>query len=70
VARRRAQEPATEPPFAPAPADESNGYSSFVVKWRRRLGAERIEVEHIQSGDSTRVSSVGDAVDWMRRQVR
>src|SRR5687768_5061330 len=43
-------------------------YGSFVVRWRR-AAEERIELEHIQSGERTRVDSAARALDWMRQRI-
>lgn len=52
----------------PTPASAPT-YGSFVIRWRRRPEPERIEVEHVQSGHRTRVSSVARAVTWMQRRM-
>jgi hypothetical protein len=41
-------------------------YASFLVRcWRLSAEEERIKIEHIQSGDSTQVASLTDAVTWI-----
>jgi hypothetical protein len=41
-------------------------HGSFLVRcWRRETGPERIEVEHIQSGEKTLVASLAEAAAWM-----
>jgi len=41
-------------------------YASFVLRcWRLEDDQRRIEVEHVQSGVRTRVSSLAAALDWM-----
>ena len=42
-------------------------YCSFLLRcWHPGSDMERIEIEHIHSGDRTVVTSFGAAVDWMR----
>jgi hypothetical protein len=44
----------------------ANWYGSFLLRyWRRDCGVERIEIEHIQSGERTRVVSLAAAVAWI-----
>ena len=46
-------------------------YSSFLVRsWRLRDDARRLEIEHIQSGQRTRVDSLAAAMDWMSARER
>jgi hypothetical protein len=41
-------------------------HGSFLVRcWRRDIGPARIEVEHIQSGEKTLVTSLTEAAEWM-----
>ncbi len=41
-------------------------YSSYLIRcWRLVDGAGRVEVEHIQSGQRTRVASLGAALRWI-----
>jgi hypothetical protein len=41
-------------------------HGSFLVRcWRRDIGPARIEVEHIQSGEKTLVTSLAEAAEWM-----
>ena len=51
---------------AEPPADDQG---LFVIRWRRRPEAERIEVEHVQSRTRIRVSSAARALSWMRRRL-
>ena len=44
-------------------------YSLFVVRWRRQPESEAIEVQHVQSGARTRVSSPARAVKWMSQRL-
>lgn len=39
--------------------------SSFLVRWRERAGEQRIDLEHVQSGTRTRVSSLAAAMAWI-----
>jgi hypothetical protein len=42
-------------------------YSAFLVRcWRLPDGAERIEVQHIQSGTVIMVASLQAATDWIK----
>ncbi len=44
-------------------------YRSFLIRiYERERGRQRIEIEHIQSGAKTRVTSEAEAVAWMRAQ--
>jgi hypothetical protein len=50
-------------------------YSSFLVRWwftREESANERtvLQVEHIQSGASTRAASLSEAENWMRETGR
>ncbi len=46
-------------------------YSAFMLRcWRLGTDAERIEIEHIQTGEKTRVSSVQAALDWIRSFIQ
>ena len=41
-------------------------YTSFLLRyWPRGAGERRITVEHIQSGATTCVRSLGAALDWI-----
>ncbi len=41
-------------------------YSSFLIRyWRLGGDKQRIEIEHIQSGDWTRTGSLAAAITWM-----
>ena len=41
-------------------------YCSFLLRyWRIGSGDERIEIEHIQSGERTHVTSLAAAIDWI-----
>ena len=41
-------------------------YGSFLVRcWEVGADQRRIEIEHVQSGQRTRVSSLADVVRWM-----
>jgi len=45
-------------------------YSSFLVRhYLLERGDERIEIEHVQSGLKTRVTSVEAATTWIRAQM-
>lgn len=45
-------------------------HCSFLVRlWQLDRGGARIEIEHIQSGAKTVVSSLADAVAWMSQDV-
>jgi hypothetical protein len=56
------------------PSAEPRGakeYSSFLIRWWRLRGDERrLEVEHIQSGQRTRVASPAEALAWMGARER
>ena len=44
-------------------------YSSFLIRyWRLSGGKQRIEIEHIQSGDRLRAPSLATAIAWIERQ--
>ncbi len=44
----------------------ARAYASFVLRcWRLDAAERRITVEHIQSGESTRVTSLPAAVAWL-----
>jgi hypothetical protein len=44
-------------------------YAAFLLRWwRRESGAQRIEIEHVQSDAKTVVTSVPDAVAWVNAQ--
>ena len=44
-------------------------YSSFLIRyWRLAGGKQRIEIEHIQSGDRMRAASLAAAMAWIERQ--
>jgi hypothetical protein len=44
-------------------------YSAYLVRhWSLPGGAERIEVQHIQSGESTKVPDFQAALEWMGHQ--
>src|SRR5687767_6286034 len=58
--------PAADALAAPGAPD----YASFVIRWRRPSGrADRIDVEHIQSGERTHVTSIARALEWMDRHL-
>jgi hypothetical protein len=41
-------------------------HSSFLIRcWDIRDGIHRVEIEHIQSGDTMRFRSVADAIEWI-----
>ena len=43
---------------------------AFLVRcWLLQPGGHRIEIEHVRSGDRTRVHSVAAALEWITRQV-
>src|SRR5262245_9914145 len=45
----------------------TGGYSSFLIRWwRLSAGQCRIEVEHIQSGGRSRLTSPAEALAWMQ----
>ena len=45
----------------------ANPYCSFLLRcWHLGSGAERVEIEHIHSGERTVVASFEAAVAWMR----
>ena len=43
-------------------------FSSFVIRWWRGDDAERLELEHIQTGHKQRAESIEDAVAWLSAQ--
>jgi hypothetical protein len=44
------------------PAD----YRTYVVRhWRRDDGSERVEIEYVQSGAKTRLTSLAEALAWI-----
>ncbi len=44
----------------------SKPYNSFLLRcWRVGEGELRIKIEHVQSGDSTRVSTCEAAIEWL-----
>ena len=44
-------------------------YSSFLIRyWRLAGDKQRIEIEHIQSGDRMRAPSLAAAMAWIERQ--
>lgn len=44
-------------------------YDSFLVRiWRLSGGVERVEVEHVQSGERARLASLDGAVSWITRR--
>jgi hypothetical protein len=46
-------------------------HGSFLVRcWQRDTGPERIEIEHIQTGDKTLVTSLAKAAEWMASKSR
>jgi hypothetical protein len=41
-------------------------HNSFLLRcWWRKGGLERVEIEHIQSGERELASSVAEAVEWI-----
>lgn len=45
-------------------------YGSFLLRcWRLTSGRYRIEIEHIQSGEKRRLSSLAAALEWIEAQV-
>ena len=41
-------------------------YSSFLLRWWRLTGGgQRVEIEHIQSGERTLLGSLPAALDWI-----
>jgi hypothetical protein len=44
-------------------------YSSFLVRFYLLERGERVEVEHVQTGAKTHVTSVEAASIWMRAQI-
>lgn len=48
---------------------------SFYIRWLLSVGGERqpersvIDIEHIQSGDTKRVSSLEEAGEWMKGTI-
>ena len=41
-------------------------YSSFLIRtWGFENGKQRIEIEHIQSGECTRTASLDAAIAWL-----
>jgi hypothetical protein len=41
-------------------------HNSFLLRcWTLRDGQERIEIEHIQSGERTRLSSLAAVMEWI-----
>jgi hypothetical protein len=50
-------------------------YSSFLIRWwLTRVGSESertvLQVEHIQTGASTRAASLAEAEQWMSKTCR
>jgi hypothetical protein len=43
-------------------------FSSFLIRWWRSDDAERLELEHIQTGHKQRAASIEDAVAWLSAQ--
>lgn len=43
-------------------------FSSFLIRWWRSDGSERLELEHIQSGRKLLTASIEDAIFWLRDQ--
>lgn len=44
----------------------SRSYGSFLVRcWRLDGDEQRIEIEHIQSGERRLVTTVAEAIDWI-----
>jgi len=44
----------------------ARAYASFVLRcWRLGTGEQRVTVEHIQSGEWTRVTSLAAALPWL-----
>lgn len=42
-------------------------YSSFLLRcWELDGTSERVEIEHIQSHDSTTMRSITEAIEWIR----
>lgn len=45
-------------------------YASFLIRWWRPVdGAPRIKIEHIQSGDSTAVSTLAASLRWLETRL-
>lgn len=43
-----------------------NQYDSFMVRWwRLKSGGDRIQIEHIQSGETTLVATLAAALAWI-----
>lgn len=41
-------------------------YNSFVIRtWQLDGGGWRIVIEHVQSGEQTRIATLGAALDWL-----
>ncbi len=49
----------------------ARSYGSFVVRyWLLDDDQERIEIEHMQTGDRVRVASLDEGVAWITARVR
>ncbi len=49
----------------------ARSYGSFIVRyWLLDGNQERIEIEHMQTGDRVRVASLDEGVAWMAARVR
>ena len=45
-------------------------YAAFIVRcWLTGAGEQRIEIEHVQSGEKTRCASALSAVAWLYAQT-
>jgi hypothetical protein len=45
-------------------------YTSFLIRhWQLANGAQRIVVEHVQSGEQSTVATIADATAWLDAQV-
>jgi hypothetical protein len=46
-------------------------YSAYLLRhWQLANGRERVEVQHIQTGDRTRHPTLADACAWLTSQAR
>ncbi|GBD15227.1 hypothetical protein HRbin26_00113 [bacterium HR26] len=49
----------------------ARSYGSFIVRyWLLDGNQERIEIEHMQTGDRVRVASLDEGVAWITARVR
>lgn len=45
-------------------------YGSFVLRcWQLTGGEYRIEIEHVQSGDTERLDTLAAALDWLTSHI-